>query len=59
MHRYRIWTINSTGVFEVSPDEAFREIPVFYDHGNHLRANDYYDSDFGNMAAVSFVLNNS
>ena len=31
----------------------------FYDHGNHLKATDDYDSDFGNMAAVSFVLNNS
>ena len=31
----------------------------FYDLGNHLRATDDHHSDFGNMADVSFVLNNS
>ena len=58
MRRYRIWTINSTGVIKVSLDEAFRKIPVVSDHGNHLRVNGAHDSDFGNMAVVLFVLNN-
>ncbi len=40
------------------PGRGFQGNSGFYDHGNHLRANDDHDSDFGKMAVVSFVLNN-